>query len=96
MSALADIDFALKKMQADGDLWDFDLSTIPATTTVDDKSQGLGAYLTSLMPNKRANVADFSLRSYVERIRNKWRKLEGMDYDSDNHPDEDKLARIVR
>ena len=48
------------------------------------------------MPNKRANVADFSLRSYVERIRNKWRKLEGMDYDSDNHPDEDKLARIVR
>ncbi len=96
VSALADIDFALKKMQADGDLWDFDLSTIPATTTVDDKSQGLGAYLTSLMPNKRANVADFSLRSYVERIRNKWRKLEGMDYDSDNHPDEDKLARIVR
>lgn len=96
VSALADIDFALKKMQNDGDLWDFDLSTIPATTTVDDKSQGLGAYLTSLMPNKRANVADFSLRSYVERIRNKWRKLEGMDYDSDNHPDEDKLARIVR
>lgn len=93
--ALADVDYVLENMKKDGSLWTFDLSTIPATTEVEDKSEGVGPYLTSLMPSKRANVSDFSLRSYVERIRNKWRKEAGMEYDSENYPDEGKLQEII-
>ncbi len=92
--SLSDIDYALSLMRDDGDLWDFDLNTIPETTTVSDKSEGMGAYLTSLMPNKRANVYDFSLRSYVERVRNFWRNKAGMEYDSDNIIDTDSIASI--
>ena len=93
-AALSDVDYVLENMKKDGSLWNFDLSTIPATTEVEDRSEGVGPYLTSLMPSKRANVFDFSLRSYVERIRNKWRKDAGMEYDSENYPDENKLKEI--
>ena len=96
MSAIHKADLELQKMRVDGTLWTFDLNTIPDNTTVDDKSQGVGAYLTSLMPNKSANIADFSLRNYVERLRNTWSKEDGRGYISDNHMDEAVVADILQ
>ena len=96
MAAIHKADLELQKMREDGTLWTFDLSTIPDNTTVDDKSQGVGAYLTSLMPNKNANIADFSLRNYVERLRNTWSKEDGRGYISDNHMDEAVVADILK
>ena len=96
MAAIHNADLELQKMREDGTLWTFDLSTIPDNTTVDDKSQGMGAYLTSLMPNKNANIADFSLRNYVERLRNTWSKEDGRGYISDNHMDEAVVADILK
>lgn len=96
MSAIHQADLELQKMRVDGTLWTFDLNTIPDNTTVDDKSQGMGAYLTSLMPNKSANIADFSLRNYVERLRNTWSKEDGRGYISDNHMDEAVVADILQ
>ena len=96
MSAIHQADLELQKMRVDGTLWTFDLNTIPDNTTVDDKSQGIGAYLTSLMPNKSANIADFSLRNYVERLRNTWSKEDGRGYISDNHMDEAVVADILQ
>ena len=96
MAAIHKADLELQKMREDGTLWTFDLSTIPDNTTVDDKSQGMGAYLTSLMPNKNANIADFSLRNYVERLRNTWSKEDGRGYMSDNHMDEAVVADILK
>ena len=96
MAAIHKADLELQKMREDGTLWTFDLSTIPDNTTVDDKSQGMGAYLTSLMPNKNANIADFSLRNYVERLRNTWSKEDGRGYISDNHMDEAVVADILK
>ena len=96
MSAIHNADHELQKMREDGTLWTFDLNTIPDNTTVDDKSQGMGAYLTSLMPNKSANIADFSLRNYVERLRNTWSKEDGRGYISDNHMDEAVVADILQ
>ena len=96
MAAIHNADLELQKMREDGTLWTFDLSTIPDNTTVDDKSQGMGAYLTSLMPNKNANIADFSLRNYVERLRNTWSKEDGRGYMSDNHMDEAVVADILK
>lgn len=95
MAAIHKADLELQKMREDGTLWTFDLNTIPDNTTVDDKSQGMGAYLTSLMPNKNANIADFSLRNYVERLRNTWSKEDGRGYISDNHMDEAVVADIL-
>ena len=96
MAAIHKADLELQKMREDGTLWTFDLSTIPDNTTVDDKSQGMGAYLTSLMPNKNANIADFSLRNYVERLRNTWSKEDGRGYISSNHMDEAVVADILK
>ena len=96
MAAIHNADLELQKMREDGTLWTFDLNTIPDNTTVDDKSQGVGAYLTSLMPNKSANIADFSLRNYVERLRNTWSKEDGHGYISDNHMDEAVVADILQ
>ena len=96
MAAIHNADLELQKMREDGTLWTFDLNTIPDNTTVDDKSQGMGAYLTSLMPNKNANIADFSLRNYVERLRNTWSKEDGRGYISDNHMDEAVVADILQ
>ena len=96
MSAIHKADLELQKMRVDGTLWTFDLNTIPDNTTVDDKSQGMGAYLTSLMPNKSANIADFSLRNYVERLRNAWSKEDGRGYISANHMDEAVVADILQ
>lgn len=96
MAAIHNADLELQKMLEDGTLWTFDLNTIPDNTTVDDKSQGMGAYLTSLMPNKSANIADFSLRNYVERLRNTWSKEDGRGYISDNHMDEAVVADILK
>lgn len=96
MAAIHNADLELQKMREDGTLWTFDLNTIPDNTTVDDKSQGVGAYLTSLMPNKSANIADFSLRNYVERLRNTWSKEDGRGYISDNHMDETVVADILQ
>lgn len=96
MAAIHKADLELQKMREDGTLWTFDLTTIPDNTTVDDKSQGMGAYLTSLMPNKSANIADFSLRNYVERLRNAWSKEDGRGYISANHMDEAVVADILQ
>lgn len=96
MAAIHNADLELQKMREDGTLWTFDLNTIPDNTTVDDKSQGMGAYLTSLMPNKNANIADFSLRNYVERLRNTWSKEDGRGYISNNHMDEAVVADILK
>ena len=96
MSAIHKADLELQKMRVDGTLWTFDLNTIPDNTTVDDKSEGVGPYLTSLMPNKSANIADFSLRNYVERLRNTWSKEDGRGYISDNHMDEAVVADILK
>lgn len=96
MAAIHNADLELQKMREDGSLWTFDLNTIPDNTTVDDKSQGMGAYLTSLMPNKSANIADFSLRNYVERLRNAWSKEDGRGYISNNHMDEAVVADILQ
>ncbi len=96
MAAIHNADLELQKMREDGTLWTFDLNTIPDNTTVDDKSQGVGAYLTSLMPNKSANIADFSLRNYVERLRNTWSKEDGRGYISGNHMDEAVVADILQ
>ena len=96
MAAIHNADLELQKMRKDGTLWKFDLNTIPDNTTVDDKSQGVEAYLTSLMPNKSANIADFSLRNYVERLRNTWSKEDGRGYISDNHMDEAVVADILQ
>ena len=96
MSAIHKADLELQKMREDGTLWTFDLNTIPDNTTVDDKSQGVGPYLTSLMPNKSANIADFSLRNYVERLRNTWSKEDGRGYISANHMDEAVVADILQ
>ena len=96
MAAIHKADLELQKMRKDGTLWTFDLTTIPDNTTVDDKSQGMGAYLTSLMPNKSANIADFSLRNYVERLRNAWSKEDGRGYISANHMDEAVVADILQ
>lgn len=96
MSAIHDVDYVLQKMREDGSLWTLDLNTIPDNTTVDDKSQGVGPYLTSLMPNKNAVIADFSLRNYVERLRNTWSKEDGRGYISDNHMDEAVVADILQ
>lgn len=96
MSAIHKADLELQKMRVDGTLWTFDLNTIPDNTTVDDKSEGVGPYLTSLMPNKSANIADFSLRNYVERLRNTWSKEDGRGYFSDNHMDEAVVADILQ
>ncbi|MDY3620545.1 MAG: CARDB domain-containing protein [Prevotella sp.] len=96
MSAIHKADLELQKMRVDGTLWTFDLNTIPDNTTVDDKSQGVGPYLTSLMPNKSANIADFSLRNYVERLRNTWSKEDGRGYISANHMDEAVVADILQ
>ena len=96
MSAIHDVDYVLQKMREDGSLWTLDLNTIPDNTTVDDKSQGVGPYLTSLMPNKSAKIADFSLRNYVERLRNTWSKEDGRGYISDNHMDEAVVADILQ
>ena len=96
MSAIHKADLELQKMRVDGTLWTFDLNTIPDNTTVDDKSQGVGPYLTSLMPNKSANIADFSLRNYVERLRNTWSKEDGRGYISTNHMDEAVVADILQ
>lgn len=96
MAAIHNADLELQKMREDGTLWTFDLNTIPDNTTVDDKSQGMGAYLTSLMPNKSANIADFSLRNYVERLRNAWSKEDGRGYISNNHMDEAVVADILQ
>lgn len=96
MSAIHDVDYVLQKMREDGSLWTLELNTIPDNTTVGDKSQGVGAYLTSLMPNKSANIADFSLRNYVERLRNTWSKEDGRGYISDNHMDEAVVADILQ
>ena len=96
MAAIHNADLELQKMREDGTLWTFDLNTIPDNTTVDDKSQGMGAYLTSLMPNKSANIADFSLRNYVERLRNTWSKEDGRGYISNNHMDEAVVADILK
>lgn len=96
MAAIHKADLELQKMREDGTLWTFDLNTIPDNTTVDDKSQGMGAYLTSLMPNKSANIADFSLRNYVERLRNAWSKEDGRGYISNNHMDEAVVADILQ
>lgn len=96
MAAIHNADLELQKMREDGTLWTFDLNTIPDNTTVDDKSQGMGAYLTSLMPNKSANIADFSLRNYVERLRNAWSKEDGRGYISANHMDEAVVADILQ
>lgn len=96
MSAIHKADLELQKMRVDGSLWTFDLNTIPDNTTVDDKSQGVGPYLTSLMPNKSANIADFSLRNYVERLRNTWSKEDGRGYISANHMDEAVVADILQ
>lgn len=96
MSAIHKADLELQKMRVDGTLWTFDLNTIPDNTTVDDKSQGVGPYLTSLMPNKNAVIADFSLRNYVERLRNTWSKEDGRGYISDNHMDEAVVADILK
>ena len=96
MAAIHNADLELQKMRVDGTLWTFDLNTIPDNTTVDDKSQGVGPYLTSLMPNKNAVIADFSLRNYVERLRNTWSKEDGRGYISDNHMDEAVVADILK
>lgn len=96
MSAIHDVDYVLQKMREDGSLWTLDLNTIPDNTTVDDKSQSVGPYLTSLMPNKNAVIADFSLRNYVERLRNTWSKEDGRGYISDNHMDEAVVADILQ
>ena len=96
MSAIHKADLELQKMREDGTLWTFDLNTIPDNTTVDDKSQGVGPYLTSLMPNKNAVIADFSLRNYVERLRNTWSKEDGRGYISANHMDEAVVADILQ
>ena len=96
MSAIHNADLELQKMREDGTLWTFDLNTIPDNTTVDDKSKGVGPYLTSLMPNKNAVIADFSLRNYVERLRNTWSKEDGRGYISDNHMDEAVVADILK
>lgn len=96
MAAIHNADLELQKMRVDGTLWTFDLNTIPNNTTVDDKSQGVGPYLTSLMPNKNAVIADFSLRNYVERLRNTWSKEDGRGYISDNHMDEAVVADILQ
>lgn len=96
MSAIHDVDYVLQKMREDGSLWTLELNTIPDNTTVDDKSQGVGPYLTSLMPNKNAVIADFSLRNYVERLRNTWSKEDGRGYISDNHMDEAVVADILQ
>ena len=96
MAAIHNADLELQKMREDGTLWTFDLNTIPDNTTVDDKSQGVGPYLTSLMPNKNAVIADFSLRNYVERLRNAWSKEDGRGYISDNHMDEAVVADILQ
>ena len=96
MSAIHDVDYVLQKMREDGSLWTLDLNTIPDNTTVDDKSQGVGPYLTSLMPNENAVIADFSLRNYVERLRNTWSKEDGRGYISDNHMDEAVVADILQ
>lgn len=96
MSAIHKADIELHKMRVDGSLWTFDLNTIPDNTTVDDKSQGVGPYLTSLMPNKNAVIADFSLRNYVERLRNTWSKEDGRGYISANHMDEAVVADILQ
>lgn len=96
MAAIHNADLELQKMRKDGTLWTFDLNTIPDNTTVDDKSQGMGTYLTSLMPNKSANIADFSLRNYVERLRNTWSKEDGRGYISNNHMDEAVVADILQ
>ena len=96
MSAIHKADLELQKMRVDGTLWTFDLTTIPDNTTVDDKSQGVGPYLTSLMPNKNAVIADFSLRNYVERLRNTWSKEDGRGYISANHMDEAVVADILQ
>ena len=96
MSAIHKADLELQKMRVDGTLWTFDLNTIPDNTTVDDKSQGVGPYLTSLMPNKNAVIADFSLRNYVERLRNTWSMEDGRGYISDNHMDEAVVADILQ
>lgn len=96
MAAIHKADLELQKMREDGTLWTFDLNTIPDNTIVDDKSQGMGAYLTSLMPNKSANIADFSLRNYVERLRNTWSKEDGRGYISANHMDEAVVADILQ
>ena len=96
MSAIHNADLELQKMREDGTLWTFDLNTIPDNTTVDDKSQGVGPYLTSLMPNKNAVIADFSLRNYVERLRNTWSKEDGRGYISANHMDEAVVADILQ
>lgn len=96
MSAIHKADIELHKMRVDGSLWTFDLNTIPDNTTVDDKSQCVGPYLTSLMPNKNAVIADFSLRNYVERLRNTWSKEDGRGYISANHMDEAVVADILQ
>ena len=96
MAAIHNADLELQKMREDGTLWTFDLNTIPDNTTVDDKSQGVGPYLTSLMPNKNAVIADFSLRNYVERLRNTWSKEDGRGYISNNHMDEAVVADILQ
>lgn len=95
VEALEKVETEMRSVKNKGELWNFNLESIPDISSVTDKSEGIGAYLTSLMPNGRANVADFSLRSYVERLRNKWRMDEGMGYDSDNHPDAARLDSIL-
>ena len=63
MSAIHKADIELQKMRVDGTLWTFDLNTIPDNTTVDDKSQGMGAYLTSLRRTRVGSyIADQSLK----------------------------------
>lgn len=95
VDALSKVDSVMDGIRTDGELWNFDLQTIPDCSTAMNANDGVGSYLTSLMPNGRANIADFSLRSYVERLRNKWRREEGLEYDSENYPDEARLDSIV-
>ena len=79
------VKYELDDMYAAGTLWDFDINTIPDETSVTDKSEGIGPFLTSLMPSGRATMLDFDLRRFVDRYRNELRRQDGLPFLSQDY-----------
>ena len=90
------IDNQLKEMYDAGTLYDLDPATIPNYWDGNTETlNNVEVQLVRMMPNSVANLYDFKLQDYVERMQNIYRQKDGLPMSSDNHVDQAKVQAFM-
>ena len=90
------IDLKLRELYDAGTLYDLDPATIPNHWNGNTENMNeIGVQLVRMMPNYVANLYDFKLQDYVERMQNIYRQRDGLPMSSENHVDQAKVQALM-